>query len=185
MSGILCETIRLKLTSNSEMLDRIGYVSGVEQILVANNNDFIPSLYDRIEYDGTLEEKVSFQMKGKLEEGYHYILALNESNEIVGFTEVKEGVSLVHNEDLRALNVGTSAIHKDLQGKGVAKMLYSFLDNLAIEFNVDVVVRRTWSTNIRQLKLYDKFGYEEIERIPNLRGEGIDSVRFCKWFKDK
>ena len=92
------------------------------------------------------------------------------------------GDSLVYNEYLFGINVGTTAINKSYQGRGIAKNLYSFLDDLAVESNVDVVLRSTWSLNERQLKLYERFQYIEIERVHNARGEGNDLLKFCKWF---
>lgn len=182
MNGILHKSIELKFVSNLEMLKGEVYLKDIEDILVSTNNDFIPSLYERIEYDGTLREKIRFMINEKLEQGYHYILALDVDGKVIGFTDVKIGEDLVCNQNVYSIGVGTSAVYKEYQGKGIAKMLYEFLDNLAMENNVDVVTRRTWSLNERQLKLYEKFGYKEFERIPNLRGEGIDGVYFCKWF---
>lgn len=183
MNGILCEIVDLKLMNNLQMKENRGYIEDIEKILVSANDDFVPNLYDRIEYDGILEEKVSFRISERLKEGYQYILALDKSDKVVGFTEVQEKVDSVNGVNLTSINVGTSAIRKDFQGKGIAKLLYSYLDNLAILLDVDMVVRSTWSSNFRQLALYERFGYVEIARLENSRGEGIHSLKFCKMFK--
>lgn len=184
MNGILREAVNLKLVSNLQMSRQVSYVKDVENILISNNNDFIPSLYERIEYNGTLKDKVSFMVSEKLAEGYHYILALDEADKVIGFTDIKEESSLVYGELLKTIAIGTSAIQKEFQGKGIAKLLYSFVDELAIQLDVDVVTRRTWSSNIRQLNLYERFGYKQVECVLNFRGEGIHALYFCKWFKD-
>lgn len=180
----MVKKVNLRFVENAEIIKRTDYIKGVRNILISNNNDFVPSLHERIEHEGTLEEKIDFRINEKLEQGYHYILAVDEFDEVIGFTEMKVcNVNQAFNRPVSSINIGTSAIHKELQGSGIAKLLYTFLDDLADDMDVDVVVRNTWSTNARQLKLYCRFGYEEIERIPNFRGEGIDSVKFCKWFK--
>lgn len=183
MNGILYNVVDLKFIDNMQMKENQCYIEDINEILMSTNNDFIPSLHDRIKHDGTLKEKVLFRTNERLNEGYQYILALDKVNKVVGFTEVQEKFDLVNGASIRYLSIGTSAIHKELQGQGIAKLLYSYLDNLAILKEVDMVVRHTWSSNLRQLTLYKKFGYVEIECLENVRGEGIHSLKFCKWFK--
>lgn len=168
--------------SNLEISCNKDYLSNIKEILIDSNNDFIPNLYERIDFEGTLKEKIDFRINERLSQGYHYLLVFYKL-EIVGFTEILFGDSLVYNQYLFGINVGTTTIRKSFQSKGIAKLLYSFLDNLAVESKVNVVLRSTWSLNVRQLKLYERFGYTEIERIHNARGEGNDLLKFCKWFK--
>lgn len=172
-----------KFLNNHQIKKESEYIKEIENILISNNEDFMPTLYERINYKGTLSEKVNFQVKEKIKAGYNYILALNENNEVIGFTEVMIGDTIINNNPIKIINVGTSAISKDLHGNGIAKMLYSFLDELALKMEIDVIFRKTWSLNVKQLKLYEKFGYKEIERQVNARGQNNDLVYFCKWFK--
>jgi RimJ/RimL family protein N-acetyltransferase len=39
---------------------------------------------------------------------------------------------------------------------------------------------RTWSTNAAHIAILGKFGFSQIARIENDRGEGIDTVYFAK-----
>lgn len=174
--------LNVTLKTSNQILQDNGLQNEIKRILISNNNEFIPSLYDRIEFQGTLEEKVDFRIKERIQHGYHYILAFLEAK-LVGFTEFLPGDVEVQNQNLYAINVGTSAIDKDHHGQGVAKALYAFLDDLAINSNVDAVLRSTWSQNGKQLRLYERFGYKEIERIKNFRGENNDLIKFCKFFK--
>lgn len=173
--------VEVKFLTNYQVSQHEKYLKEIKEILISNNTSFIPSLFERIELDGTLEEKVNYRVNKRILEEYHYILATYQ-NRVVGFTEMKLADSLVYNENLYAINVGTSAIALEHQGKGIAKLLYNHLEELAVKFGVDVVVRSTWSLNIKQLKLYERFGYKEIARSHNERGEGNDLVKFCKWF---
>lgn len=174
-----------KFLNNHQIKKESKYIKEIENILISNNEDFMPTLYERIDYKGTLNEKVNFQVKEKIKAGYNYILALNESNEVIGFTEVMIGDTIINNNPIKFINVGTSAISKDFHGNGIAKMLYSFLDEFALKMKIDVIFRKTWSLNVKQLKLYEKFGYKEIERQVNARGQNNDLVHFCKWLKNK
>ncbi len=180
----MVKEVKVEFIDNQRMLKNASYLKRMADILISNNNDFVPSLFERIEHGETIEEKVRFRVNEKLRHGYHYIVATDELDEIVGFTEINICETEIFNKVEYSITVGTSAIHKEFHGKGVGKKLYRFLDDLAVKLGVDVIIRRTWSTNARQLKLYGEFGYKEFERYPNLRGEGLDSIAFCKWFKE-
>lgn len=176
------EEYKIELILNHEMKVKEDFQIQIKNILIKENNSFIPSLYHRIEYGDTLEEKVEFRLLERLSHGYHYIVIFKEER-ILGYTEILVGDSIVYGELLYGINVGTSIVDNEFQGKGIGKLLYNRLDELAKEFGVDVVLRSTWSLNSRQLSLYNKYGYSEIERIHNARGEGNDLLKFCKYFK--
>lgn len=169
--------ITLKFVSNFRMLKQDKYIDGVNKILASTNEDFIPSLFERLDYGVTLEDKVRFRTEEKLNDGFHYALALNEKDEVIGFTEFKLKTS---EDNMKTLNIGTSAVSKSFHGQGVAKMLYGFIDELAFKLKVGAVYKRTWALNTRQLRLYEKFGYSEVSREINGRGVGNDSITFCK-----
>ena len=44
----------------------------------------------------------------------------------------------------------------------------------------DRIFTRTWSTNASQMNILPKMQFCELERIPNDRGDGIDTVYFCR-----
>lgn len=172
----------VELVVNSIINENENYLSQIKEIMKKSNNDFIPNLFDRIIEGDTLDDKINNRILDRLSKDYHYILVF-EDEKIIGFTEIKIGDSELNGEILFGINVGTTVIDKDNQGRGVAKLLYTKLDELALEFKVDVVLRSTWSLNLRQLKLYDTFGYTEVGREVNARGEGNDLLKYCKWFK--
>lgn len=176
------EEIQVIMIDNQKISKNKQYLSHIKNIMISNNENFSPTLFERINHPGSLKEKVEFAIQNKLKDNYHYILAIKK-NVVVGFTEFKEDETIHEGNIKKSLNVGMSAVHKDLHGKGVAKLLYTFLDELATVYNVDMISRKTWSTNLRQLMLYEKFGYIETERIKDFRGKGIDSISFCKLFK--
>lgn len=176
------QELNIVLILNEQMAKEEKYIRTAKEILFSNNLEFTPTLFERIEYPGTLEEKVNYAINKKINDGYNYILAI-ENNEVVGFTEFVKGEFLYKGKLMDSLNVGMSAVHKKHHGRGIAKLLYTFLDSLVHDFGAEIVVRKTWSTNYKQLRLYEKFGYIEADRVKNLRGEGIDSISFCKIFK--
>jgi len=74
--------------------------------------------------------------------------------------------------------LSTLILSTESRGKGVTKKLYAHLFN---ELYPDKsIFTRTWSTNLAHIKILDYFSFEEIARLENDRGNGIDTVYFAK-----
>ena len=72
--------------------------------------------------------------------------------------------------------LSTLVLSAESRGKGITKKLYAHLFNeLYPEKNI---FTRTWSTNAPHIKILDYFGFDEMVRIKNDRGNGIDTVYF-------
>jgi len=67
--------------------------------------------------------------------------------------------------------VSTVIVEKPFRSAGVGRALYQ----KALSENKELYVR-TWSTNTNHLKLLKSLGFQEVYRIENHRGEGIDTV---------
>jgi trans-aconitate methyltransferase len=67
--------------------------------------------------------------------------------------------------------VSTVIVEKPFRSAGVGRTLYQ----KALSENKELYVR-TWSTNTNHLKLLESLGFQEVYRIENDRGEGIDTV---------
>lgn len=67
--------------------------------------------------------------------------------------------------------VSTVIVEKPFRSAGVGKTLYQKV----ISENKELYVR-TWNTNTNHIKLLESLGFQEVYRIENHRGEGIDTV---------
>jgi trans-aconitate methyltransferase/GNAT superfamily N-acetyltransferase len=67
--------------------------------------------------------------------------------------------------------VSTVIVEKPFRSAGVGRALYQKV----LSENKELYVR-TWSTNTNHLKLLTSLGFQEVYRIENHRGEGIDTV---------
>ncbi len=67
--------------------------------------------------------------------------------------------------------VSTVIVEKPFRSAGVGRALYQKV----LSENKELYVR-TWSTNTNHLKLLKSLGFQEVYRIENHRGEGIDTV---------
>lgn len=77
--------------------------------------------------------------------------------------------------DRESTYVSTICTAHDARSNGIARALYRELEELA-----DTITIRTWSTNESQLHVLNILGYEELAKIPNDRGQGVDSLYFIK-----
>lgn len=168
--------------TNAEIRDKLSIIKNICDILIDNNLNFYPSLFERIEKGSTLEEKVYNRIYEKIESNYNYIIVYAKDG-VVGFSEIKVDFVDIHSSKVRAAVVGTSAVSPAYHGKGVVKELYDEIEIFAGKNKVESIVRTTWSKNQKQLALYSKYGYEEYQREENARGEGNHLIIFKKDLK--
>lgn len=101
-------------------------------------------------------------------------LRLYSAGELVGFA------SYVHREDDDGTSVAylsTILTHPGHRGEGLSRKMYRALFAMLDE---DVLELRTWSTNEAHLHVLVEMGFVESKRIPDDRGEGIDTIYFRK-----
>ena len=150
------------------------------EILTQNDTAFVPPLSQRT---GTTQTAFCGQANPSGVADYlnqmltQQILAVLMEGKPVGF------VSYIENKTddgfpLPNLYISTLVLQPETRGMGITKKLYHHLFN---ELYPDRhIYTRTWSTNMAHIKILQGFGFEELKRIPNHRGQGIDTVYYCK-----
>ena len=170
------EYMELKILTDEE---KDIYSRQIIDLLTESDDDFLPPLSKR----GSPKDK-SFSQDTKNSDGVisYYtemnrqpILAAVIDDKIVGF------VSFSENYDggrIPNIYISTLVVSKASRGMGLTTKIYDYLFNTA--FADRPFYTRTWSTNIAHTKILSRFGFSEIKRIPNDRGDGIDTVYFEK-----
>lgn len=170
---------KIELVENFTELDTV--FDKVVDIMVGVNEFFVPTLFERLEKGETLLEKVQFAILERIEQGYYFYIVYHE-DEVVAFNNFLISNIVINGENLLGFNVGTTCVHQDYRNRGIGNQLYLKMEfDAKYLFKTDVITRATWSTNMTQLYLYDKMGFSEYRRDFNMRGEGIDSVKFFKY----
>lgn len=152
-------------------------------ILTQNDTSFVPPLSNRT---GTTQ--TSFQNKENPSgiEDYltqmlsQQILGIFLEDTLVGFVSYIENrvTDVFGAETLPNIYISTLVLQPETRGMGITKKAYHYLfDEMYPERNV---YTRTWSTNTAHIKILQSFGFEELKRIPDDRGAGIDTVYYCK-----
>ena len=158
---------------------------GVWDLLVECDNDFVPSLSQRgKESIGAYSDKRNIAPS----ECYlsiahdHFIFALDKNGHVVGFTcfKSKQLDSPWGNDGIGNF-VELTCVARSHRGKGIAQMLYAYLENeLPADVSLPYIARCPWSSNIVQRHLYTKFGYDLVGEVYNQRGPGIHTLYYGK-----
>jgi ribosomal protein S18 acetylase RimI-like enzyme len=174
--------MRLFYVNPHNVLD---YRNDIWALLVHCNNDFIPALSERDRSSGawlspTDVTNLPKEYFASLLEN-HFIFA-EVRNKIVGFTCFKNRFTIDGLDSLGETNyVSTTCVYDAFRGNGVATALYKFLEvDIPDDIKLAWITRRTWSTNLNQIHLFDKLGYSLLLQLDNHRGEGINTVYYGK-----
>ena len=151
------------------------FIKDIEEILEEVDCEFVPPLSSRV---STTQE-----VFGKGNFGIYNYLSSVEKQELIACTDLKGKLvgflSFTRNFEKfgrKWIYVSTVAVRKKARGIGIGKKLYLKL----FEVFKGPFLTRTWSTNENHVKILKKLGFEEIYRIPDHRGKGIDTVYYGK-----
>ena len=103
-------------------------------------------------------------------------------NEVVGFMTFRRNYTC---SELASASPGnyitTICVKGEWRRKGVAKAFYDFmLGTMDRDIVLPYVTTRTWSTNTGHINLLQGLGFRLVARLPNHRGEGIDTLYYAK-----
>lgn len=163
------------------------YRSEILGMMQVADRDFIPPLSARTSsVQKNLANAVSSENGIALyyeEMSHQEILGAFEGDDLMGFVSFRIDYTndVIRDDTLPNLYMSTLILKEQAKGKGLTVKLYDHLFHaLYPERNV---FTRTWSTNAPHARILSKFSFEEIARLINDRGEGIDTVYFRKWHK--
>ena len=84
----------------------------------------------------------------------------------------------IKEEGLPNIYLSTLVLKPEAKGKGLTVRMYDFLFLQC--YGDRNIYTRTWSTNIAHTKILSKFAFDELARMKDDRGEGIDTVYYVK-----
>ena len=156
------------------------------EILKTADNEFVPPLssrYDTVQRDfadfgSTMIPEPTKYFEALL--GQSFLLYM-ENGHIKGFISFIDGYSSDLTECPVCIYISTIIVIPSERQKGITQKMYSHLFNA--RKNIPVLIR-TWSENRSHIHILQKLGFNLLKRIPNDRGEGIDTVYFMRGVKD-
>ncbi len=174
----------LKLYAPGE-LDNTG-AEALWQLLVAADDEFVPSLSSRGEEAGErLVTDVPGASSGPC--GYfdeirsHWIIFSLTDQRIVGMMSFIPHYSNDILCDWSPCSyLSTLIVDKPYRRCGVARRLYEYLIEHSRKIGDRAVTTRTWSTNVGHLVLLDDLRFVPAKIIPDHRAPGVDTIYFAK-----
>lgn len=152
------------------------------KMLTNCGNEFVPPLASR---KSTIQSDLISFHENACDIPYEYfetlkkqhILIAEENDIVMGFMSFKENHinDIITNQHLPNIYISTIIADKNFRRQGVTKALYQSLLEKCKDKNI---FTRTWSTNVSHIKLLTGLGFAEFKRIPDDRGNGIDTVYF-------
>lgn len=155
-------------------------VDSIVNILRKNDTEFEPALSSRYKTESGGQDAATQYFLSKLKDDTHFFITyLNDM--VVAFMIVNELFSSYFNQTIGEIN--TTCVDPNYRSYGLGVMLYEFADLIVPNlYNVNIVSRNTWSTHIRQIDRYERFGYQEYYREPKPGMDNVDAVFFYKNF---
>ena len=167
-----------KLLSND---DKIIYKNEILDMMKVSDKDFVPPLSAR---NSTLQKDLtSFKTSTGGIEKYYAEMESQEilgvfDDDLIGFVSFRiDYVCDVIDDSFKPnIYLSTLILKPETRGKGITRLLYDYLFNTL--YPTRNIFTRTWSTNIAHTKILFGFGFSELSRKINDRGEGIDTVYY-------
>lgn len=164
--------------------DKLGerHAAEVRCLLESCGDGFVPPLSTRTSTHQTDLRSIGEQ--GTQPGGYFselwrqpFVLALSEGRVVAFLSYIVDYPVECGGGRLLTTYVTTICVDPGFRRRGIATALYRLLERRADSRCLSV---RTWSTNVAQMTLLQALGYQELVRIHDDRGRGIDTVYYLK-----
>lgn len=165
-----------------EALLESSLLDGVWRLLCLYDSEFLPPLSAR-EY--TYQSNLTVNATADQEPNQYFavlkkqsfVLALDQE-QVVGFMSFRSHyVSEDLNDQMETLYVTTVIVDKEYRGQGITTQLYTELKEIAKSRKLPIMTR-TWSTNDSHIRILHNIKMQEVKRIENGRGQGVDTVYY-------
>lgn len=159
------------------------------EILCECDKEFFPPLSSReSSYQNILNNidlKTDIQPHSYFNEMLNQLFVLafeKDTYNVVGFLSFKHNYE---SEELKGFSpsnyITTSCIRKKHRNQKIGKNMYLFFENeISKNLKLPFITRRTWSTNLNQIHIFGKIGFENVNTLINHRGEGVHTIYFAK-----
>lgn len=168
-----------------ETLMEPSLLEGVWELLCRYDSEFIPPLSAR---EHTYQSDLTIGLTAKKEPKRYFemlkeqafLLAQNQ-DKVIGFMSYRPHyVSEDLNEQVETIYVTTVIVDKEYRGQGITTRLYTELEGIAKQRKMPIMTR-TWSTNDSHIRVMNKIRMQEVKRIEDGRGPGLDTVYYRKY----
>lgn len=156
------------------------------ELLVDVDDEFVPALSSREGPTDTDLHDVEIDPAARPTSYFKELLnqrsfVAEHAGDVVGFLSYREDYLVPEIGEQSSTYVSTIAVHPAHRRVGLARKLYMALDAHLGDperWRYRTTIR-TWSTNLGHNKLVRSLGYEEVGRVVNGRGKGVDTIIYA------
>lgn len=160
-------------------------VDGVWKLLCRYDSEFIPPLSAR-EY--TYQSDLTVRSKAKQDPNRYFkilkeqsFLLAQDQGKVIGFMSFRPNYVYEDlSEQVETIYVTTVIVDEEYRGQGITTHLYAELEEIAKQ-RKQPIMTRTWSTNDSHIRILNKIRMQEVKRIENGRGPGLDTIYYRKY----
>lgn len=172
-----------------ETLMEPSLLEGVWTLLCRYDSEFIPPLSTR-EY--TYQSDLTVRSTTKQEPNRYFetlkkqsFLLAQDRDKVIGFMSFRPHyVSEDLNDQVETIYVTTVIVDEEYRGQGITTHFYAELEEIA-KLSKQPIMTRTWSTNDSHIQVLNKIRMQEVKRIENGRGLGLDTVYYRKYLQEE
>lgn len=153
---------------------------GIWELVKEADDEFVPALSSR---GSTTQKKMTGTTENKEPVDYfksllsqRFILTIEE-NKVVGFLSYIPDYNLDNHITLLCDYISTIIVQKEHRRNGYTTQMYKALMD---HRKGRTIATRTWSLNSEHISLLNRLGFNEVLRLKDDRGEGIDTVYYSK-----
>jgi ribosomal protein S18 acetylase RimI-like enzyme len=168
-------------------LKNLSVKNQIRDILYNCDKEFVPPLSSReSSIQGNFQNQKVSELKPKayfevmLQQ--NFLIAYDEFDNIIGFMTFRYNFISDETIELSPSNyITTICVKKEYRNIGITKNFYKYIErNLPMEYKLNNLTTRTWSTNYSHIKILKNIGFSEMTVLKNHRGEGVDTIYFGK-----
>lgn len=173
-----------------EKLMEPSLLDGVWKLLCRYDSEFIPPLSAR-EY--TYQSDLTVRRATKQQEPKQYFetlkkqsfLLAQDQDKVIGFMSFRPHyISQDLNDQVETIYVTTVIVDEAYRGQGITTLFYAELEEI-VKQRKQPIMTRTWSTNESHIRVLNKIKMQEVKRIENGRGPGLDTVYYRKYLQEE
>lgn len=181
MSAVIDSRVKIEFLRPS--VDLASLSGAIWQMLKEADHDFVPPLSARTDDASRMDARPSrigpIGYFDRVMMAYMFLASIDDQpTGFISFRVHESNPSLP--EFTPCTYITTTIVRPQFRRMGIGTMLNAAVENLPEDMASPWIARRMWSSNVSNLELMAKRGYSEVVRLPNHRGNGIDSIYMAR-----
>lgn len=167
----------MKIKYYSKLSPTSNIAKQIFKLLEKSDDEFVPPLSSR---GSTTQSNLGKAEKSSVQAYFdemitqHFFIAL-DNKKVIGFMSFKKNHFSKDVDIIKNIYISTIIVDSYYRGKGITKLFYK---KCLSKYKTQNILTRTWSQNSSHIYILNGLNFVELKRLPNDRGEGIDTIYY-------